>query len=712
MDAGERSVLARLSASPFPAAALLFVSVCLLWLYCLPPGLAPYRDAGEMACDVYTLGIAHQPGYPLYILSAKLASLVLPGSFAYRLNLFSAFCGLAALLALYFPLSVRFGILPALFSVLLFSLNFTLQTVSGVSEMYSLNLLFAAALLWLALSIGEGPSRRKIWLAAYLMGLGMTNRMDIILTAPALLLAAWPGLRASTPFSAVKTVSAAAILWLAGFSLYLYLLVRSGSDPVFDWSHPADLGTFLAVITRKSYGSTLDLISRNYAPGELFWPNMKHYALHLLRNFNLALFFSAAGLAAEFRERRARFSVVAVFFAVSGPVFLYMANMPPNPHALAIVEPYYLIPDAAVIFWTAAGILFAARVFSAPRAAAAAAAVSIALAAWQNLPCANRRTVFAAEDWGYDVLDGVPVSASLVGKKDVQLFTLWYLQTVRGERPDLNLVSQGLSGSRWYQDSQRLRRPGLRLANLNSGGREEWENFTKLNPGGVYATLDAELPAGARSSPGGLISALYGSGAALDPWNDYNFRWLGAAYGDFFAKDLGASYAAAAVARAVVLNESGGLRAGDAERLHLARLMDPAQPEAPLYLGFYYSALGDWPRAGYYFLRSAELNERLLGLAGQYRSLPEVTAGLRRSGAYAWLNYGVALEKSGDSGGAEAAYKKTLEADPGMADAHYNMAILYWNRDPRRVHEELSAALRINPGHSQAAYYLGKIQRK
>jgi len=78
----------------------------------LPPGLAAYRDAGEMACDVYTLGIAHQPGYPLYILAAKLASLILPGNFAYKLNLFSAMCGLAALLALYFPLTKRFGVLP------------------------------------------------------------------------------------------------------------------------------------------------------------------------------------------------------------------------------------------------------------------------------------------------------------------------------------------------------------------------------------------------------------------------------------------------------------------------------------------------------------------------------------------------------------------------------------------------------------------------
>jgi len=550
-----------------------------------------------------------------------------------------------------------------------------------------------------------------------------------------LLVAVWPGLKTSDFTAAAKAIFGSALFWLAGFSLYLYLLVRSGANPQFDWSHPADLDTFIGVITRRSYGSTLDLISKNYAAGELFWSNMKYYGLHLVRNFNVALLFAVAGLFSEFTWNRGRFYTVLALFIVPGPVFLFMANMPPNPHALAIVEPNYLLPDLAVVLWVAAGLaLFrrdegrknipASSVASFPSsfilhssslrpwAVAAAAAVCLGLAARQNFPYSNRRALFAAEDWGTDVMKSVPPSAVLVAKKDVQIFTLWYLHTVRGLRPDLDPVAQGLSGARWYQNSKRLWRPELKLFNLNTGGVTEWESFNNANPGGAYSTMDAELPNAIQASSRGLLQRLYLKDKPFDMWRFYNFRWLGKEYNDFFAKDLGTSYAQSIVARAAWLNNNGGLSAEEAGRLELARLIDPDLPDAALYLGFYYSRLNDWKAAGVYFRLSAGVYERLLALAVEYYSLPSLKESLAGSAAYAWLNYGVALEKTGDPQDAENAYRNALAADPGMAEAHYNMAILYWTRDPRRVYEELQATLRINPKHQQAAYYLSRMRTK
>ena len=42
----------------------------------------------------------------------------------------------------------------------------------------------------------------------------------------------------------------------------------------------------------------------------------------------------------------------------------------------------------------------------------------------------------------------------------------------------------------------------------------------------------------------------------------------------------------------------------------------------------------------------------------------------------AWINYGVALRRSGDTGGAEAAYRKALEVDPNALSAYQNLAAL------------------------------------
>jgi len=49
-----------------------------------------------MASAAWTLGVAHQPGYPLYIISARLFSMLPLGNPAWRLNLFSSAAGLCS----------------------------------------------------------------------------------------------------------------------------------------------------------------------------------------------------------------------------------------------------------------------------------------------------------------------------------------------------------------------------------------------------------------------------------------------------------------------------------------------------------------------------------------------------------------------------------------------------------------------------------------
>src|SRR3982750_140617 len=55
--------------------------------------LAPFvlgSDSGEFQVLAYQLGIAHTPGYPIYLLLAKLLTLLPIRDIAYRVNLFSA----------------------------------------------------------------------------------------------------------------------------------------------------------------------------------------------------------------------------------------------------------------------------------------------------------------------------------------------------------------------------------------------------------------------------------------------------------------------------------------------------------------------------------------------------------------------------------------------------------------------------------------------
>jgi len=690
----------------FIFAALLALILVPLYLYCLPPVLPPYRDSGEMASAAWTLGVAHQPGYPLYIISAKLFSLIPLGNPAWRLNLFSALAGLSGVLVFWRLAAVSFSPLAAFFAALFLGFNFTLRTVSSVPEMYALNFFFAALLLASASLRGS----RAIMLSAFLLGLGMANRMDLLLAAPAVLILLGPSLKEG----GWKALLRSAGFFFLGFSLYLYLPFRSSGWPLFDWSHPADLKTFLAVITRKSYGSTLDLISLNYAPGELFLPNLKYYAAHLWTNFSFGLALVAAGIWAEWKSARRRLLALAALFVFAGPVFLFMANMPPNPHALAIVEPYYLLPDLAAAFWAAAGFFYLAGLL--PRAfpgLVIAAAAAAALVFYNGAHGSARRWLFAAEDYASDVMRSAPPGSVVVAKKDVQIFSLWYMQTVRGLRPDLNLVAQGLSGSPWYRATKKRYDPGLALYNLNTGDEREWRNLAAANPGGVYATMDADLPRAVRPTPYGALNLVSPGARAPEvrPWLFYSFPRLDRHYRDFFDRDIGTSYAQAFLSGAIRRSSGpGGLDAGALRDLRLASLLDGDLPDAPLYEGFYYSSRGDWPAARDCFRASADTYERLLALSLKYYSLPALKEGLASASAYAWLNYGVALEKTGDRQGAAEAYGFALTRNPGLADAHYNLAILYWGRDWEKVRFELAETLRLNPSHAQAAKYLQQLK--
>ena len=99
------------------AAALVIFGV---YMFTLHPTISPYRDSGDLIVSSYTEGIAHPPGYPLYVLSGKIFSGILPwGNAAYRMNVMSAVFGAAAFILLGLAFVRVFGnnpwVIPAVF---------------------------------------------------------------------------------------------------------------------------------------------------------------------------------------------------------------------------------------------------------------------------------------------------------------------------------------------------------------------------------------------------------------------------------------------------------------------------------------------------------------------------------------------------------------------------------------------------------------------
>src|ERR1044072_1456679 len=75
---------------------LVFALAFALYLFTLAPTVT-LVDSGELILAVQTLGVAHPPGFPLYVLLAHLFSLLPFGNIAVRIHVFSAvFAALAS----------------------------------------------------------------------------------------------------------------------------------------------------------------------------------------------------------------------------------------------------------------------------------------------------------------------------------------------------------------------------------------------------------------------------------------------------------------------------------------------------------------------------------------------------------------------------------------------------------------------------------------
>ena len=61
-------------------AAAVFWGAFFLYMSSMPPGLAPYRDAGEFVVAAHTAGVAHPPSYPLYVLLGRAADAIPRGT--------------------------------------------------------------------------------------------------------------------------------------------------------------------------------------------------------------------------------------------------------------------------------------------------------------------------------------------------------------------------------------------------------------------------------------------------------------------------------------------------------------------------------------------------------------------------------------------------------------------------------------------------------
>jgi tetratricopeptide (TPR) repeat protein len=601
--------------------------------------------------------------------------------------------------------------------------------------MYTFNTFFAALILYLIVSElcpkteGSGTNaNNRLYLTAFLFGLGAGNRMDLILLFPGFLYLAWIKAGKKPLLSYAGYFSVLALFFLLGFSVYLYLPLRSARNPVFDWNHPVGIDKLLATLTRKSHGGTLDLLSTQYAKGANFPAGIVFYIKRLSSGFAwcgipLGLF----GLWAALR-RNIYFGVTTLLcFLFSCVWFIYEANMPPNPHALAVLEAHFLMPNLVFMLWVGAGTLEITRYLrsrTAPQALfalALCAVIAYSFAARFNDD--NKRDNYFAYDYARNASCSLPTGSIAVLKEDVQLFSMWYYENVAGKRKDITVIAQGLSGSKWYQDMLARNNPGVYVGPLRD--RKEWSDFLELNAAGrVFLSNDTELqkPDGYRDEPLGLITRVekannpaggtLGGKALMDDMYSYRGDYDYDAYYEFFTPDLIEEYAAAHQKLGYFFMNSRDYENAKKE-YYSAVYFKGNFPTAMYQLGYVYLVQGKYDEARGIYLKAKKLYEYNLDLASQYNSMPTTVDGIKNELAEVCLHLGVVSEHLNDPRAALDYYTQAIENNGRLAGAYFNRAVIYWRvGDWNSVVRELTAAVEIDPNYAEARQYLAVAMGK
>ncbi|MCZ7567652.1 MAG: DUF2723 domain-containing protein [Ardenticatenaceae bacterium] len=407
------------------------------------PGLLG-GDSGEFQMAAWLAGLAHPTGYPLYLLLGWLWTHMLAPlgvEPAAAMNWLSALFGAAAVAGVVLagealqrrvapqrPFVVRLAVAALL--ALVFGWSATFRSQALVAEVYTLNALFLALLLWLLLERAPLP-----WIGL-VYGLSLTHHRTMLLWAPAVLAFLWLDRR--DDLHRLRTLAWALVLVGLPQALYLYIPLRGPQTPylhqplapgqtltLYDGSLRAFWGQVSGSVFRGALGAGGSLPARLALVARLAGEQV-----------GAPLLLPAAVLLAAGWLAWRRCWAVLVLLGLGA-----LATI-----AFGVV---YGIGDVEVMFipaWLALALLVEPLVSAlvarsrwlagAALAAVPLLAVALLLASFRT-PADATSPTDARTAWAALLAAGPPANAILVSNDRNEIVPLWYLQFVEGQRRDL-----------------------------------------------------------------------------------------------------------------------------------------------------------------------------------------------------------------------------------------------------------------------------------
>ncbi|PYQ51619.1 MAG: hypothetical protein DMF59_07350, partial [Acidobacteria bacterium] len=237
------------------SALIVFVVALAVYLFTMAPTVA-LIDSGELTDAAWSLGNAHPPGFPLFVLVTHFFTMLPVRSVAWRANLASAFFSAAAAafatLAAFEFKKERDATVIAIATGLLFAFSRTVWRYAVETEVYALNTALMAAIAWLMLVWTRTRRATPLYAAALLFGLALGVH-HVTIGLGALAIAMLITRTAGAAFWRSREAIVAGVLLCAGLLIYAYIPLAAAHNPAMNWGNPRTAHQIFDHVTGKEY---------------------------------------------------------------------------------------------------------------------------------------------------------------------------------------------------------------------------------------------------------------------------------------------------------------------------------------------------------------------------------------------------------------------------------------------------------------------------
>ncbi len=425
-------------------------------------------DSGDLVTAAYVLGIAHPPGYPVYVLLGKLFTFLPVGDVAYRVNLMSALFAAISVAVLYLTLllpepetsDLCESIIIAATSALVLAFSHTFWSQALIAEVYGLNAFFVAVTVYLVALFSYTSNDKVLWVLFLTLGVSLGNHLSISLFLPGVLFVVF---RKGCP--RLTTWLGMAGFFLLGLSVYVYLPLRAAHSPPINWGDPQTWSRFWWTVSAASYRGYAFALPLVYLPGRVAaWVHM------LLQQFTWpGLALGLVGIWNLWERKRDYLVFSLICF---GGTLVYALTYDTSDSYVYLIPSYLLFA-----MWIGRGAWFLLGQTFYPwlrkqwglahRRPRVLSLVTLSLLllpmflAYSNYPLLDLSNDRAAYDYAAQVFADTPSEALVIADTDAHIFSLWYYRYVVTTELDATILAKGLIQYEWYRENLSRHHPQI-----------------------------------------------------------------------------------------------------------------------------------------------------------------------------------------------------------------------------------------------------------